>query len=204
MEKQDISIMVGEHLLNFRVSAVIKKGDKILVHHTIGSEHFTLPGGRVKEGESSIEAIKREIKEELNIETEYIRAVSIIENFFEMKGKQYHEILMTHELKFKEEEIYNKESYEPAEIDKKDKLEFFWIKVKDIEQMNFVPNAMKEILKNESNEFVHIINDDRINEKLKKYIEKEVFPQYKLNGESHGIEHIKRSNRKSNEDSSKL
>ena len=69
MEKADISVIVGEHLLNYRVSAIIKKENKVLVHHSIGSEHFTLPGGRVKEGESSIEALQREIKEEMDFET---------------------------------------------------------------------------------------------------------------------------------------
>lgn len=32
---------------------------------------------------------------------------------------------------------------------------------------------------------------DKVNPKLKKYVEEKVFPMYKLNGESHGIEHIK-------------
>ena len=147
MEKADISVIVGEHLLNYRVSAIIKKENKVLVHHSIGSEHFTLPGGRVKEGESSIEALQREIKEEMDFETEYVRPVSLIENFFIMKGKEYHELLMTHELKFKNEEIYAKEKYEPVEPEKQGKLEFLWIDIKDIDNINFVPEAMKNVIK---------------------------------------------------------
>lgn len=192
MAKADISVNVGEHLLNYRVSAIIKKKNKVLVHHSIGSEHFTLPGGRVKEGESSIEALQREIKEEMDLETEYIRPVSFIENFFIMKGKEYHELLMTHELKFKNEKIYAKDRYEPAEPEKKGKLEFLWIDIENIDNLNFVPEAMKKVLK-ENKHFEHIVNNDMpaIEEKLKIYIENEVFPQYKLNGKSHGLEHIK-------------
>ena len=159
MAKADISVNVGEHLLNYRVSAIIKKKNKVLVHHSIGSEHFTLPGGRVKEGESSIEALQREIKEEMDFETEYVRPVSLIENFFIMKGKEYHELLMTHELKFKNEEIYAKEKYEPVEPEKQGKLEFLWIDIKDIDNINVVPEAMKNVIK-ENDHFVHIINDE--------------------------------------------
>ena len=159
MEKADISVIVGEHLLNYRVSAIIKKENKVLVHHSIGSEHFTLPGGRVKEGESSIEALQREIKEEMDFETEYVRPVSLIENFFIMKGKEYHELLMTHELKFKNEEIYAKEKYKPVKPEKQGKLEFLWIDIKDIDNINVVPEAMKNVIK-ENDHFVHIINDE--------------------------------------------
>lgn len=35
MEKADISVIVGEHLLNYRASAIIKKENKVLVHHLL-------------------------------------------------------------------------------------------------------------------------------------------------------------------------
>ena len=194
MEKLDISIKVGEHMLNYRVGAIIKNEDKILVHHSIGKEHYTLPGGRVKEGESSIDALQREIKEEMALDTEYVRPVSFIENFFEMNSREYHELLIIHEIKFKDREAYNKDSYEPVEEHKKGKLEFLWLDVKDIiDGVNFVPESIKKILKNNTNDYIHMINDDRhnINKELQEYIENSIFPEYQKNGKAHGIEHIK-------------
>jgi len=55
-----------------RASAVIIKGNSILLIHRIndGREYYILPGGGVEDGESIMEALSREIKEEtgLNIE----------------------------------------------------------------------------------------------------------------------------------------
>ena len=86
----DISIDIGDNLFNFRVGAVIKNQNKILVHHDKNKEHITLIGGRIKSGEDSITALKREIKEEIGADTEYVKPVAYVENFFEEKGKKYH------------------------------------------------------------------------------------------------------------------
>lgn len=60
--------------------AIITINHKILV--TQRSEHMKLPlkwefpGGKLEEGENVIECIKREIKEEINIEIEVVRQLS--------------------------------------------------------------------------------------------------------------------------------
>jgi 8-oxo-dGTP diphosphatase len=60
--------------------AIIKINNKILV--TQRSEQMKLPlkwefpGGKLEEGENVIECIKREIKEEINIEIEVVRQLS--------------------------------------------------------------------------------------------------------------------------------
>lgn len=59
---EDISIQVGQRLFNYRVSAVFKCGDKILLHHGLDKDHYTLPGGRVKEEESTVTALKEKLR----------------------------------------------------------------------------------------------------------------------------------------------
>ena len=88
----DVSIDVGNYRFNYRVAGVIKKGSEILVHHALKFNHVTLPGGRVKAGEDSIAALKREIEEEMGEKTEYIKPVAMVENIFREEGKDYHEI----------------------------------------------------------------------------------------------------------------
>jgi 8-oxo-dGTP pyrophosphatase MutT (NUDIX family) len=53
-----------------QVRAVIWVGDQVVVHRVNlrGAPHVTLPGGRVNERESVIEALKREVLEEIGIE----------------------------------------------------------------------------------------------------------------------------------------
>lgn len=108
----DVSIDVGNYRFNYRVAGLIKNGDKILVHHALKFDHVTLPGGRVKSGEDSITALKREIKEEIGEETEYVRSVAIVENIFKSGESLYHEILMVHELKFINENAYQKKLHQ--------------------------------------------------------------------------------------------
>ena len=75
---EDISTQVGQRLFNYRVSAVFRCGDKILLHHGLDKDHYTLPGGRVKDGESTVTALKREMKEEMGLDIEYVRPFSFI------------------------------------------------------------------------------------------------------------------------------
>ena len=158
---EDISIQIGQRLFNYRVSAVFKCGDKILLHHGLDKDHYTLPGGRVKDGESTITALQREMKEEMGLDTEYVRPFSFIENFFEMDVKLYHELLVTHELKLKNESIYNKKIIMPIEEEEKGKIEFIWYNVEDLDKIQFVPIKLKELIKNDSKEFKHIVNFEK-------------------------------------------
>lgn len=159
-ERQDISVEIGQHYLNYRVSAVIRNRDKILVHHSAKIDHCTLIGGRIQEGEDSIEALKREVKEEIGFDTQYVCPIAIVENFYDAKDRYYHEILFVHELKFIDKSVYNLESYEPAEIEKKDVLKFKWIRLSDDNEYKFVPKMLKKLLTEGGGKFQHIINRD--------------------------------------------
>ena len=65
---EDLSIMVGEYKLNIRVGVIFKYHEKVLIEirkDRIGNS--VIPGGRVKINESSIDALMREIKEEMGL-----------------------------------------------------------------------------------------------------------------------------------------
>lgn len=156
----DISIELEEYKLNFRVAAIIRKDNQILLHHTIKNNHITLPGGRVQEGENTLEALQREIKEEMGEEIKLIKPVSYMENFFIINDQKYHELLVSYEVAFKNEKIYIKEKIEAIEKCKKDELEFIWLPINKLEENNFVPKGMIEIIK-ENKEFTLKINDER-------------------------------------------
>ena len=108
----DINFKEEEFTFNYRVAALIRYQDKLLVEKNIEVEHYGLIGGRCKLGEDSITALQREVLEETNEETEYVRTVGILENFFTSRytNSPYHEILIIHELKFKNPEVYKETS----------------------------------------------------------------------------------------------
>ena len=100
----DLTIDVEDYKLNVRAAVVITHKGKILVHKNLNSDHYALIGGRVEIGEDSASTVKREIEEELGKEAEIIEHGGVIENFFEMKGAKYHEMLFIHRAEFVNEE----------------------------------------------------------------------------------------------------
>ena len=154
----DITINIEDYKLNIRAAGVIIHNGKILLHRNINSDHYALIGGRVEIGESSVDTIKREIKEELGKDIEITGYVSTIENFFEMEGSKYHEIMFVHKIEFSNEED-KKIEYMMKNIEGKDYLQYEWIDLNSIDEYPVLPIAIKDILK--ENKFpIHKINHD--------------------------------------------
>lgn len=154
----DITIDIKDYKLNIRAAGIMIHNGKILTHRNINSDHYALIGGRVKIGENSVETIKREIKEELGKDIEITGYIATIENFFEMKGAKFHEIMFVHKIEFTNEEDKSI-VYTMKNIEGKDYLQYEWIDIDKIEEYSIVPNAIKRVLK-ENNYPTHIINDD--------------------------------------------
>lgn len=142
----DITVDVGDYKLNVRVAGIIIHNNKILVHKDINSDHYALIGGRVKIGEDSETAVKRELQEELGKNIEITRYVSTIENFFEMKEIKYHEILFVYQAEFIEEED-KKIEYTMKNAEGKDYLQYEWLDLNEIDQYLLLPEIIKIVLK---------------------------------------------------------
>ncbi|MBQ3415917.1 MAG: NUDIX domain-containing protein [Clostridia bacterium] len=156
----DITIDVGEYKLNIRTSAIIIHDGKVLLHKNKNDNHYALLGGRIGIGEDSETAAKREVMEELGKEIEITGNVATVENFFEMKGSKYHEILFAHRAEFKKDED-KKITHTLKNIEGKDHLQYEWIDIDKLDDYKVLPEAMKSILK--ENKFpVHKINNDMI------------------------------------------
>ena len=154
----DLTIDVEDYKLNIRASAIIIHNGKFLVHRNVNSDHYALIGGRVQIGEDSATTVKREIMEEMGKEIELTGYVSTIENFFELNGQKYHEIMFVHRAEFVDEE--DKKIEETIKnIEGHDYLQYEWIDINEIDEYNVVPKEIKGILK-ERKFPVHKINND--------------------------------------------
>lgn len=78
----DLTIDIEEYKLNIRVAGIIIHNNKVLLHKSINKEYYALVGGRVKIGEDSKSAVKRELEEELGKEVCIEDFLGVIENFF--------------------------------------------------------------------------------------------------------------------------
>ena len=154
----DLTLDVENYKLNVRAAAVITHNNKILVHRNISSDHYALIGGRVEIGEDSEHTIKREIQEELEKEIEITGYISTIENFFEMEGSKYHEILFVYKAEFINEKDKQIECV-LKNAEGKENLQYEWLELKEIKKYPLMPEIVKEILI-EGSFPVHRINDD--------------------------------------------
>ena len=109
---KDISLMEDGYKLNYRTAAIITCGDRILLQRGMEVDFWNMPGGRVKFGESSLEAIKRELAEELDLHIENPKLIAYCENFFPFDGKNYHELLTVYQYELpKDHPVANMETF---------------------------------------------------------------------------------------------
>lgn len=152
---KDLSIMVEGVKLNVRTTGVFTKDGKVLVHKCPGYGHYALPGGRVQANEDSITALKREVKEELNLETENISFMAVIENFFKAPECDFHEYMWMIKADFKDKTAYEKEIVSGEEDG--EKITFEWLDIEKLDEVDFRPKAAVQYIKNMDNSIHHAI-----------------------------------------------
>jgi 8-oxo-dGTP pyrophosphatase MutT (NUDIX family) len=107
--------------IRLKVIGVFRKGDRILVIRVVdpadGRIFYVPPGGGVEFGERSEEALRREIREELNTELKEPVLIGVIENRFIYAGKAGHEVVFVYQAKFQDESRYETEQFEITESD---------------------------------------------------------------------------------------
>ncbi len=75
-----------------RIVGVAIDRERVLLHRAERDDFWALPGGRAELLEPSVETLKREMREELNVDVQVERMLWLVENFFEHEGQTHHEI----------------------------------------------------------------------------------------------------------------
>ncbi len=152
----DINFELGSSVFNYRVASIIKNGNKILVSKNDDKKYLSLIGGRAKTGESSIEAVLREVYEETSFKAKHVKSLGMIENFYisRYSDKPYHEILIIHELEFIDKSVYERDEITNLE----DGGTFIWKSIEELKKENFKPSVVLANIG--SPNFFHIINKD--------------------------------------------
>lgn len=154
MQKKDIIIKDEESnfRFNFRVAGIFINDNKILLQKCEKDDYYSLIGGRVKYGETTIEALKREIQEEIGIKINKKEAklINVSENFFKYNGKEFHELLFIY--KINDEQI--NQTSELKTLDKVDVINK-WYDISKLNSMDVRSNIITNLI--ESNKLVHCI-----------------------------------------------
>ena len=154
MENKNISFNIGKDKFNFRVAALIKHKNKILLEFSW--DFWNMPGGRVQMGESTLDALKREMLEEMNLVVEDCELVQVYENFFDWLGDNQHELLFVYKIELDENsELLKKDDFKCSDSDE---ITFKWHDAKDVKNLKCLPECIYDLAVNDYKTIQHSIN----------------------------------------------
>ncbi len=104
------------------------------------------PGGGIEHGENSFDAVRREMREELNTELEGLRLLGVLENIFGMKGFSGHEIVFLFAARATNEAIYAAD--ENVAVEATENVPLRWATLAELksDETTLVPEGALELL----------------------------------------------------------
>ena len=157
----DIKIYKDDLKFKLRVTAIFIY-DNCLFVDKYTENSYILPGGYVEIGESSEDAILRELKEEIGLDFNIISFAGVAENFYtNSRGQKTHGIDFYYFVNLSDEQVNNLNIYY-MENDKGRvvKHNFKWLNLNEINNYNVLPDIIKNILNENIKTFHYIINDN--------------------------------------------
>lgn len=162
--RDSIRLKTEEFYFKFRASGLIIKNNKLLVVEMDNNGFYCLPGGYVEVGETTEEAVKRELFEEMGKEVRVVKYLGMVENYFITKSlRRMHEISCYYLMELVDDDILQ-EDFSLIENDKGYivKLDFKWIDINEIDNYILKPRFLKDLLKGTELEFKHLICNDMV------------------------------------------
>jgi ADP-ribose pyrophosphatase YjhB (NUDIX family) len=158
----DITLPVDNSLFSYRVGAIIIHGSKLLMVKNENLPFLYSVGGRVQFGETSEEAILREIYEETQIDFEIERLAFVHENFLKdsrvFGGKEVHELAFYFLMK-PNNKIADIKCNSRGEGGYREEL--CWIPVSELSEHELYPIFFKTELQNLNAEVGHFVTRNR-------------------------------------------
>lgn len=145
---RDVKFWKEDGSFKLRVCGVVQVGDKILIDNCDNAPFWGYPGGHVELGESTREAVVREVKEEIGVDAEIIKNLASIQLFFTREdGKPFHEIgfyyLMKANIEPKDLTI------EENDKEKLRKHQFRWVTKEELKNLDVRPTELNEVILND-------------------------------------------------------
>lgn len=146
---------------NYRVAAVILRGDEVLLQVIGDQPYWCLPGGRVDFGESAEEAVRREMMEELGLEPCIERPLWVVENLYEQDGARYHEASLYYLVTLPAgcAEVEAADPWTTVELDGTPLLNR-WHPIDSLESVNLVPSFLRTGLREIPDVLQYILHRD--------------------------------------------
>ena len=154
----DLTFKTPEGNFNHRTVGIFIHEGKVLVMQDDNLSYAYLPGGRISLHESSEEAIRREMREELETEAAVERLLWIAESFFteSKSGKRFHEVAFYYLLKPSDDLLQRGDTFELLEGEKHHFI-FRWVSFEALQTLDFQPALLKNRLSALPEQVEHIV-----------------------------------------------
>ena len=155
MLNQDLTFKTTNGRFNYRVGAIIIRDGWILMVRNNSSPCYYSVGGRIRYGETSEEAIVREVFEETGCQLEIERLGFVHENFFteQITKEIFHELALYYYMKIPDN--FSPRCSSTTENGLIESL--VWLEIDRLDNLEAYPTFFKERLKSPYSELAHII-----------------------------------------------
>ena len=147
----DITFNLSGIVVNLRVGALIQAEGRVLICRMPSENWWYVPGGRIAVDEPSIDAINRELNEELEGKWAIGSLVASSENFFTLNSKRYQEICFYYAVEWLSD---------PRAMSTFSHEEFMWVAKGDLGKYRIKPDFIQSLLTAGHETMQHIIHQD--------------------------------------------
>lgn len=156
----DILFKTDDYIFSYRVGGVLIHKDKMLFQRVPGDDGYAFIGGHVAFGETTIEALVREFKEEICADIKVERLLMVVENFFPWGPRSCHQINLLYLVSLIDEtQIPLEGSFKAVDElgNERIDLDMCWIPLKDLPNITVYPIEAKKHIVDIPNEIVHFV-----------------------------------------------
>jgi 8-oxo-dGTP pyrophosphatase MutT (NUDIX family) len=154
------AIAAGHARFKYRVAAVFIHDGHALLHRGVTDSFWILPGGRPELYESSLDAIVREMQEEMGLRVAVQRLLWVVENFYVYEGEGAHELTFYYLMRFPENSGHENVHEEFTGIEGNLPIIFRWFPCDQLSDVPLYPTFLRVSLVDLPASPVHLIHTD--------------------------------------------
>jgi ADP-ribose pyrophosphatase YjhB (NUDIX family) len=154
----DLEILGAADGFKVRASAVIIHDGRLLLNAIQGREPvWFLPGGTGEFGETAAETLRRELREELGADVTPGRLLWVVEHFFHLNGRRWHQLAWIHEAVLPDGcDALRRETWEADGTHSRDV--FRWTPLAELASLRVLPGFVPQSLRDLPREPRHLVH----------------------------------------------